>query len=94
MYHDLETLKGEAELDNDNMDEEYERLCKELNSVQASLKHMRTQNSALKTHINDKSSAVNAQHVQIRSQESDIQKISKQVSLYCKTNILLILPHL
>jgi len=41
LYHDLETLKGEAEQDDENMDEEYERLCKEVSSVQSSLTHMR-----------------------------------------------------
>jgi len=55
----LETLKGEAELDNENIDEEYERLCKELQSVQSSLKHTRSQNASLKNEINEKSNDVN-----------------------------------
>ena len=38
---DLETLKGEMELDDDNMGEEQDRLCKELASVEASLKRLR-----------------------------------------------------
>lgn len=59
LYHDLETLKGEAELDNENIDEEYERLCKELQSVQSSLKHTRSQNASLKNEINEKSNDVN-----------------------------------
>ena len=38
---ELETLKGEMELDSENMDEEQERLCRELASVQASLQRLR-----------------------------------------------------
>ena len=80
LYHELETLKGEAELDDENLDEEYERLCKELQSVQSSLEHMRGQNASLNSEICEKSNQVNQQHVQIRTTEQDIQKIGKQVS--------------
>jgi len=48
---ELETLKGEVELESDSIDEEYERLRKELMSVEASLGRMRSQNASLKQEI-------------------------------------------
>ena len=37
---DLETMKGESEMDQDNITEEFERMNKELASVQASIQRL------------------------------------------------------
>ena len=42
------------ELDSENMDEEQERLCRELASVQASLQRLRAQNGDLSAEIKEK----------------------------------------
>ena len=55
---DLETLKGEMELDSENMGEEQDKLCRELASVQESLKRLRAQNAELSNDINEKNNAV------------------------------------
>lgn len=44
---DLETLKNETELDSENNNEEYDKICKELASVDSSLNRLRQQNSQL-----------------------------------------------
>ena len=55
---DLETLKGEMELDSENMGEEQDKLCRELASVQESLKRLRAQNAELSNDINEKNNFV------------------------------------
>ena len=75
------------ELDNENMGEESDRLNKELASVLASLKRLRSQNSQLNIEIEEKNAAVNKQQVQIKSQEADVQKIGTHVSRVCETNL-------
>lgn len=60
------------ELDSENMDEEQERLCRELASVQASLQRLRAQNGDLSAEIKEKNDTVNRQQVQIKSQEAEI----------------------
>ena len=67
-------------MDKDNIDEEYERLRKELQSVEASLSRMRTSNQALKQQISEKGTEVSTQQAKIRNQDADIKKIGKQVS--------------
>jgi len=60
---ELEEVKGQAELDEDVIDEEYETLCKELQSVEASLSYMCTQNASLRKQINDKTQEVSSQQI-------------------------------
>ena len=55
---DLETLKGEIEFDNDNNNEEYDKICKELASVNNSLKHIRLSNSKLTAEITDNTTEI------------------------------------
>ena len=55
---DLETLKGEIEFDNDNNNEEYDKICKELASVNNSLKHIRLPNSKLTAEITDNTTEI------------------------------------
>ena len=72
---DLETLKGEMELDSENIEEEYAKLHNELRSVEASLKRMRSENSQLTQTIAEKNADVATQQVLIRSTQADIDKI-------------------
>ena len=72
LFLDLETLKGEVELDGDNLNEEHDKLCKELASVEASLKRLRSQNKDLTQQIMEQTTDVSRQQVQIRNQESEI----------------------
>jgi len=72
---DLETLKGEIELDADNISDDHDRICKELATVEASLKRLQSQNQSLRQQISDKSKDVDTQQVKIMSQQSDIDKI-------------------
>ena len=55
---DLETLKTEMELELENLSTEDAALCKELESIQASLKRMKAQNSALTSDINERNESV------------------------------------
>ena len=55
---DLETLKTEMELEPENLSREDAALCKELESIQASLKRMKAQNSALTSDINERNESV------------------------------------
>ena len=77
---DFETLKGEAELDDEAITEESERLERELASVQASLDRMRRDNSRLTQSIHEKSQDIQRAEVQIRSNADDIEKTKTQVS--------------
>ena len=58
LFLDLETLRGEVELDSDNVNEEHDRMCKELASVEASVKRLRAQNSQLTKKISETSADV------------------------------------
>ena len=58
LFLDLETLRGEVELDSENVNEEHDRMCKELASVEASVKRLRAQNSQLTKKISDTSADV------------------------------------
>lgn len=58
LYVDLETLKGEIELDNDKDGDEQDKLYNELASVQSSLKRLRDQNSMLSKQISDEKKEV------------------------------------
>ena len=70
------------ELDADNVTEEHDKLCQELASVEASLKRLRDQNSKLTRQISVETSEVAEQQVQIRSHESDMDKIGNHVSQF------------
>ena len=58
LFLDLETLRGEVELDSENVNEEHDRMCKELASVEASVKRLRAQNSQLTKKISETSADV------------------------------------
>ena len=58
LFLDLETLRGEVELDSENVNEEHERMCKEVASVEASVKRLRAQNSQLTKKISETSADV------------------------------------
>ena len=53
LFLDLETLRGEVELDSENVNEEHDRMCKEVASVEASVKRLRAQNSQLTKKISE-----------------------------------------
>ena len=72
MFLDLETLKSEIELDGDSLSEEHDKLCKELSSVEASLKRLRSQNGQLSQSIQEQTAETARQQVQIRNQETEI----------------------
>ena len=58
LFLDLETLRGEVELDSENVNEEHDRMCKEVASVEASVKRLRAQNSQLTKKISETSADV------------------------------------
>ena len=58
LFLDLETLRGEVELDSENVNEEHDRMCKESASVEASVKRLRAQNSQLTKKISETSADV------------------------------------
>ena len=58
LFLDLETLRGEVELDSENVNEEHVRMCKEVASVEASVKRLRAQNSQLAKKISETSADV------------------------------------
>ena len=58
LFLDLETLRGEVELDSENVNEEHVRMCKEVASVEASVKRLRAQNSQLTKKISETSADV------------------------------------
>ena len=55
------------ELDSDQLNDEHDRLCKELASVQASLNRLRKQNGNLKKSIAEKSQDVVSQKQKIHN---------------------------
>ena len=76
------------ELDSDQLNDEHDRLCKELASVQASLNRLRKQNGNLKKSIAEKSQDVVSQKQKIHNQESEIEKIGMQVRLLTTLNFI------
>ena len=73
-------------MDQDNITEEFERMNKELASVQASIQRLQKQNGHLNKQISEKTDDVSKQQVQIRSQQADVQKIGSSLDEMIKDN--------
>ena len=69
------------EQDEENLNEEYDKLLRELHSVNTSLDRLRAQNKHSKRQIDETGVTVDAQQVQIRTTQAEIETIGVHVSL-------------